>query len=214
MGSVRSRWESGNLVFYNNGGAGAVQVGRFVSAAVGSGMILSTSRTAAFRVCADDGGAALTAGAYRAAAARMLLTVACAAGDISVYGHQSQLKVIGDYSLATGILGGQWGYLELASGGNVNVAGALVGHIDVPTGATVTAHGAALLLKSNDLGGTHTGTIAGIYVPNPGAGTFDALLDLGAATGMTQDSAVGSTPGKHVVLYIGGVKHSWPTVKV
>lgn len=209
--SVRSRWVSGNLVFYNRSAVGAIQIGEFASVAAGSGFKLSSLRTAAFRVYADDGGVALTAGAYRAAAGRMLLTTACAAGDISVYGHQSQLKIAADYSLATGILGGQWGYVEMVSGGNINVGGALVGHVDVPSGATVTTCLAGLLIKSNDLGGTHTGRVAGIYVPNPGAGTFDCFLELGSATGMTQDAAAGSNPGKFLVGYYNGAKFTIAT---
>ena len=203
--SLKCKWFSGNLVYYNRSAIGGLQIGEFASALAGSGLALSTSRTAAFRAYADDAGVALTAGAYRAAVARTLLTIACAAGDISVYGNQSQLKVVADYSLATGILGGEWGYLELASGGKVNVAGALVAHIDVPSGAYVISHAAGLLIKSDDLRGTHTGNICGVYVPNPGAGTFDAFADLGAATGMTQDAAAGSNPGKFIKVYINNV---------
>ena len=185
-----------------------LHIGEWSSATAGYGVAISATLTKAWDVSADDGGVALTAGAYRAARHRMLLTKACAAGDISVYGHESHLKVVADYSAATGILGGEWGYLELASGGKVNVGGAVVGHVDVPTGAYAISHVAAFLGKSNDLGGTHTGTVSGIYFPNPGAGTFDALLDLDAATGMTQATAAGSGGSTYLKVIIGGVLHT------
>jgi hypothetical protein len=181
-------------------------VGAFSSATVGYGVPLSKTMSKAFGVYADDGGAALTAGAaVRAFQARTLLAHAGAAVDASAYGAQSQVHITADVSAYTGIIGGEWGYLELVSGGKVNIGGAVVGHVDVPTGATVTSHAACFLGKSNDLGGTHTGLVCGLYFPNPGAGTFDGFADFGSATGMTQDAAAGSNPGKFVKLYINGV---------
>lgn len=206
--SIHTRWSSGNLVYQERSGYGCVQVGEYASLLKGSGLAVSTNRTAAHRVYADDGGVALPAGAYRAAMARALLTVACAAADISVYGHQSQLRVNADYSLATGILGGEWAYLELVSGGKVNVGGALVAHVDIPSGAYSIAHVAGLLVKSNDLGGTHTGNVSVIYVPNPGAGTFDAFLDLGSATGATQANAAGAGGNLYLKVFINNVLHT------
>ena len=177
----------------------------------GSGAALGGSITAAQRCYADDGGVAMTAGAYRASVSRMLIATALAAGDISAYGNQSQLKVVADASLATGILGGEWGYVELASGGKVNVAGALVGHVDLPTGAYVVSGGylAGVLVKSNDLSGTKTGHVVGFYMPNPGAGIFDALAALGSAS-MTFDTStitgdMTPTGYKGIPVYINGV---------
>lgn len=198
--SVRTKWSSGNLVFYNKAAVGAVQVGEFSSVTAGSGIALSASRTSAFRVYADDGAAALTAGAYRAGVARMLLKTACAAGDISVYGWQSQLKIAADYSLATGILGGLWGYVEMVSGAKVNVGGAVVAHIDVPSGATISGRLAGLLVKTLDLGGTHTGVATMLALETPGAGTFDYFLTLGTATGVTTGTTGATAAGCLKVL--------------
>lgn len=164
------------------------------------GKTLSSSITKAFDVCADDGGTALTAGAYRAVRNRLLLTAAVSAGDISAYGHQGQLKITADESAATGILGGEWGYVELASGGNVNVAGGIVAHVDCPSGATITGVLAGLIIKTNDLGGTHTGKASMVYMPNEGAGSWDYCLDF--ATGVAVAAANTHTIDSHALAFI------------
>lgn len=182
---IKSEWESGSLIFTesSSGGAPLFQIGKFVSAAVGSGMIVNSSKTKAHAVYADDNSVALTAGAYKAALARLLILGTCAAGDISAFGHQGQLKVKGDMSLATGHLAGAYGYLELASGGNVNVAAGVKAMADLPSGATVTGILSALLIASNDLGGTKTGKCSMVHIPNPVSGTWDYFLDFGSAPG-------------------------------
>jgi len=206
--SLKCKWVSGNLVYYNRTAVGGLQIGEWASVLPGSGVVLSTSRTSVLRAYAEDGAAALLAGAYRAGVARTLLATACAAGDISVYGQQSQLKVAADYSAASGILGGEWGYVELASGGKVNVAGALVGHVDLPSGATVTTYLAGLLIKSNTLAGTHTGKVVAIYAANSLATAFDAFLALDASSNFLADSGAGGGTSKYLKVLVGGVAYS------
>ena len=192
MSGLHSKWDSQNLIFYNRKAYGGFYIGEFASTDQGAGLALSSVRTAAFRVYADDGGTALTAGAYRAAVARMLWGTKVSSGDISVYGLQGQLKITGDQAAATGIAGGTWGYLELASGGKVNIGGGVVSQVDVPSGATINTVAACYLAKANTLAGTHTGNAVILYVPTPGAGTFDQFLQLGASTGLTTGTT-GST---------------------
>ena len=195
MSGLHSKWDSQNLIFFNRKAHGCVMVGEFSSATEGAGLALSSVRTAAFRVYADDGGTALTAGAYRAAVARMLWGTKVSSGDISVYGLQGQLKITGDQAAATGIAGGTWGYLELASGGKVNIGGGVVSQVDVPTGATISTVAACFLGKSNTLAGTHTGNAVILYVPTPGAGTFDQFLQIGASTGLTTGTTGNTAAG-------------------
>ena len=203
--ALHSKWVSGNLVYFNKlATGGIVQHGEYASLVAGSGILINSSRTAAHRIYGDDGGVALTAGAYRAGVARMLLATACSAGDISVYGHESQLRVAADYSAATGVLGGQWGYLELVSGGKVNAGGALVAHLDVPTGAYASGNVAGVYIKSNTLAGTHTGKVCAIYVVNSQATAWDAFLGVDASSDIFQDSAAGSAGHKYLKLYYGG----------
>lgn len=208
--SIHARWSSGNLVFQEKSGIGCLQVGEMASLLKGSGLALSTNRTAAFRAYADDGGVALTAGAYRAAMARMLLTIACAAGDISVYGYQSQLRVNADYHLATGILGGEWAYLEVVSGGQVLNAAALVAQLDVASGATIGSGGyaAGVLIKSNTLAGTHTGKAVAIYALNSQATVWDAFLALDASSDFLASSGAGGGTSKYLKVLVGGVAYS------
>lgn len=162
-------------------------VGNFASSAAGAGVpLVATTRTAAARIYADDGGAALGAGSYRALVARALLTTTPNAG-ISLAGVQAQVKVSGDASGVTGgTLCGLWGYLENDTDGKVYDAAGVRATADLPTGAVIATGGrlAGLKIDSIDLGGTHTGKAVCIYVPNPGAGTWDYFIDFGDTTGV------------------------------
>lgn len=172
-------WEAtDNAVGYD------LTIGVWASAAAGSGIALSSAKTKAVDVCCDDGGAALSATAYRAIRSRMLLTAA-QSGDCSPYGIQGHLKNTAA-DTTTGNKAGVWGYYEAASGATVATNSAGVNAmIDVPSGATIAASAvvAAIQCTSNDLGGTHTGKAACIHAPNPVAGTWDYLAVLGSATG-------------------------------
>jgi hypothetical protein len=167
-----------NAVGYN------VSIGTFVSSTVStdSNNKLNSAKTKSLDVCCDDAGAALSATAYRAIRGRMLLTYA-QSGDVSVYGVQGHLKNKA-VDTSSGNKGGIWGYYEAVSGATVaaNSCGAY-GMIDVPSGATIGGACGALMACSNDLGGTHTGKIAALHVPNPVAGTFDFARIYGTATG-------------------------------
>jgi hypothetical protein len=170
-----------NAVGYN------ITIGTFSSSTASTDPMnkLNSSKTKSLDVCCDDGGAALTAGtSYRPIRGRMLLTHA-QSGDTSVYGIQGHLKnKAADTS--TGNKGGLWGYYEAASGATVaaNSCG-VYGMIDVPSGATIGGTIGALMACSNDLGGTHTGKVAALHVPNPVSGTFDFARIYGSTTGCT-----------------------------
>lgn len=164
-------------------GKGQFLIGSFSSATAGVGLKLSSNRTTVFRVCTDDGGAAIGAGSYRASESRLLLTGTCGATNTSMSGHESHVKVASDYSGASGLIGGAWNYIEIASGGNVNYASATHGMIDCPTGATIGGVLSCFMAASNDLTGTHTGPATVLHVTNPVAGTFDFFAVFGSAPG-------------------------------
>lgn len=180
---IKSKWSSGSLIFFSNEAVGSFQIGEFVSAAAGSGMVISSSRTAGFRIYADDGAAALTAGSYRAGISRMLVVNAITTGDISIFGFQGQIKVKANVA-SSGHLAGLWGYAEISGASVSNVAG-VKAMIDVPSGATVASGAVAsgLMIVSNDLGGTITGDTAMIHVPNPVSGTWEYAFVFGSAPG-------------------------------
>jgi hypothetical protein len=80
----------------------------------GSGVVLSSSQTAAFRCHSDDGGAAISESAVRGGVFRTLVTVSHSA-EVSIFGCQNQLKIANPASatLTTGNRAGSWNYLEL-----------------------------------------------------------------------------------------------------
>lgn len=187
--------------------AGYDGVGAFQSATAGKGVPISSTKTKAIQNCADDAGVALTAGSYRCVEDRMLITAALSAGDISIGGNEGHVKVAADVDASTGIIYGSWGYCELAATGSINVACGVQAMIDVPTGAVIQTVAAGILIKSNDLGGTHTGKAAAIYTPNPSAGTWDFLLKTDTSTGFAAYSAAHYTPGNcdgKLTIDIGG----------
>ena len=162
-------------------------IGNFSSTTAGAGVpLVATTRTAAFRVYADDGGAAIGAGSYRAALARMLITTALGATDTSIAGFQGQIKISADVDAATGGgIVGVWAYCECDTDASVALAAGLRATADLPSGAVIASGGvlAGIMIDSITLGGTHTGKAACIYVPNPLAGTWDYFIKFGAAPG-------------------------------
>jgi len=179
-------------------------IGNFASAAAGAGVpLVATTRTAAFRVYADDGGAAIGAGSYRAAVARMLITTALGATDTSIAGFQGQIKISADVDAATGGgIVGVWAYCECDTDASVALAAAIRATADLPVGAVIASGGrlAGIMIDSITLGGTHTGIAACIYVPNPLAGTWDYFLDFGSAPGcIAEDTSNLPTAATHKI---------------
>ena len=173
--------KSGNIVY--QGSSGDIQFGQFSSATGGYGLQVKTTRTAIHRVYADDAGAVITSGTYRAGIFRTLLTAAHTAIG-TVCGLQAQIKSVASITVDWAV--GLWGYAEMAS--SKTVTGVLAGvraTVDIPTGSVIAAasRAAALVLDSINLGGTHTGDAVCIYVPNPGAGSWDFFIDFGSAPG-------------------------------
>ncbi len=171
---------------------GTLNVGAFSSATAGSGVALSATTTAAFRVYADDGGAKLTSGEKRTSISRFLFATADTDGtDQTMSAHVGQVKIANDLTIG-GNLAGLCGYLEVATtktliGGRraqMSVASALWARVDLPSGAIVGTSGIVSgLAISADLGGTHTGKCSMINIPNPSAGEWDYFLDFGSAPG-------------------------------
>lgn len=150
MDELHSEWESGNLVFFNPAPIGSLQVGKFISAAVGSKMVLSRSdRTAAFRAYADDGGAALYASGsvpdIRTSLSRLLITADQTGGHVRLFGLQGQLKAY-DVGWNTELAGGTYGYVELVRSAGTVTLGAygktagLVGAVASSGTVTVAAN--------------------------------------------------------------------------
>jgi hypothetical protein len=207
--NVKSKWSSGSLIFYSGQSSGSVCIGEFSSStANAANMALSSSRTKALDICADDGAAALTAGSYQTVRSRVLLAKAIASGDISVQGLLGQCKVVANVA-STGYLSGVRGYVEV-SGASVSSCAGVRGMVDVPSGATIAAsnYASAFMACSNDLGGTHTGKAVVMHVPNPVAGTWDAYLALDASTGCIADSGAGGATSKYLKVLLGGVAYS------
>ena len=168
----------------NNEAGYCMSIGEFSSTAVVARNMLKSTRTKLLDVCADDGGAALSATAYRAMRGRLLITAA-QSGDCSQFGVQGHLKnTAADTS--SGNKAGVWGYYEAGAAATIaaNSAG-VYAMLDAPTGATIGGTVGALQCCSNDLGGTHTGKAACIHCPNPVAGTWDYALVFGDTTGAT-----------------------------
>ncbi len=192
--NLKSDWVSGNLLFTEVGtGKGEFQIGAFVSAATGSGQVLSSTKTKALDVCADDGGVALTS-SVRAGRSRLLITTATS-GDQSAFGHQGQVKATASL-VGTGNTAGLWGYFE-ANNAAIHIGGQVAGvyaMADLPTSADITTGGvlAALMCGSNTLAGTHNGVAAAIHIPNPVAGTWDFFAVLGSATGASAAGGAGT----------------------
>jgi hypothetical protein len=178
---------------------GNLTVGAFHSTDQGSGVVISASNTAAFRVYGDDGGAKLAAGEKRVSISRFLYATSDTdATDQTMSAHVGQVKVGNDLTIG-GNLAGLCGYLEVLAaktliGGRyaqASVASAVWGRVDVPaTGVIGTAAYVSAFAASGNLGGTHTGKASVIHVPNPGAGTWDLFASFGATTGCTVANAL------------------------
>lgn len=179
---------SGILTFTEATSAAApfVQVGKFVSAATGSGMVLNSTKTKAFAVYADDGGTALSGTDIRTSISRMLITKAITDSDLTLSGHVGQIKVGAvDISANTSYVSGLRGYLEVTAAGTVHTATGVRAGVDLPSTAVIATGGvlSGLLIDAITLAGTHTGVAAMVNVPNPGAGTWDYFLNFGSAPG-------------------------------
>lgn len=184
-----------------------------------SGVAVSAANSKAQAVHADSGGVALTAGNIRAALARMLIGTAInsVGGDISVSGHESLLKLIASVNVGGNLSGGMHhlksaGTLTLT--GTINTVRAAVGaFIDLAAGATVAAGTVISALGVHPANfGTCNGRKSIVHVTNPFAGAWDALFDVSGDQGIAA-AAAGAVNDKHGVIYISGVKYTWPLVR-
>jgi hypothetical protein len=182
-----------------------VRIGTFASATTG-GAIVSATNTSALAVYADDGGVALAGSTtIRAAHFRNLVTTATAAAS-SIFGSQSQLKAIAGMT-GSGYKAASWGYLE-TSGTQTTGSGyaGVRATIDIPSGVTIGSGCivSGLMVDSIDLGGTHTGKAVAINVPNPLAGTWDALFNVGSSSGCYGAQDVGTAATKQLIVMVDG----------
>ncbi len=205
----------GGLAFGPNS-SGVFSIGEFSSTGDNSFAIDASTRTKALDVCVDDGGVALTAGSMRGIRGRFLVRTAIAGSpDLSVFGIQGHLKV-GAVSVTNGArFAGLWGYFESVSGSTLggNYAG-VYAMADLPTGATLSSGGvlSGLQIGSNDLGGTSTGDMSCIHVPNPVTGTWDYLFQFGTASGVTSASDVACTANMRIAVKVGDSVHYIPLI--
>jgi hypothetical protein len=194
--------------------ASGYALGTLSSANDTSGVALSSAKTFAHRVCADTGGAALTASFTRAAAARYLIGTAISSGaDISTAGFEGLLKSIVSVNVG-GNQGGLMGHYETAGTltltGSINtVKAGVAAFLDIATGGTVAAGTVVSAFGVNPANfGTLTGRASIIHVTNPMAGTWSSFLDLSTATGCTQNTAAGAVGDKFLKVYVNGVLYT------
>jgi hypothetical protein len=215
MGQLTWRRKQIDLIY--EGDYGQILKGLFHATTAGYGMKVNASRTWIERGNADDGGKVLATGqAYLFGSRRFLLTYAHT-GNLSVYGGCDRCSVVADESAVTGFLGGHWGYLQLLSGGKVNVGGGVVGQIDVPTGADISNYASCFLANVNHLV-AHTGKAVATHVTNPSAsGLLDASMAFGTdgndGTGCIDAGSTKSAPGtvdKWEKKYVAGTLYYTP----
>ena len=215
--TARAKWGYGLYVPARAANCGFL-IGDFSSATAGSGVALNATYTAAARIYADDAGAALAAGEKRVAITRFLYATAdTAATDQSMSAQVGQVKVAANLTIG-GNLAGLCGYLEVAAGSTLiggryaqaSIAAGVWGRVDVPSTAVAgTAAYVSAFAASGNLGGTHTGKLSVIHIPNPGAGVWDLFASFGATTGCTVANALvpatapdGSTVGADLAIKI------------
>lgn len=184
-----------------------------------SGVHLSASTNAAQKVCADTGGAALTAGNVRATLSRFLIGTTPGAVDVSTYGHESLLKFIASSNVG-GNQAGVLGHLESAgtltlTGTKNTVRAGVASFVDLAENATIAANTvvAAYGVNPANFGTTNNGRTSIIHVTNPMAGTWGSFLDMSDATGLTQNSAAGATGDKFLKVYLNGVLYTIAMVR-
>lgn len=174
--ALRSKWVSGNLVFYNASATGCLQIGQFHSTTQSSGLKLSQTRSANLRVYGDDGGAAMWAAGsvpdLRNSLSRMLVTYTQTGGHVRLHGAMGQLKAY-DAAWNTEVGFASTGMLELVrSAATVTFGGY---GISAAVGAVVCTSGAITVNTTHILAGvaavsdfkatlTQTGKVAAFLV--------------------------------------------------
>jgi hypothetical protein len=198
-----------NLVY--KGDYGQIIKGVFNASSAKSGFALDHSRTWVERGNCDDGGSIIstTGDAYMFSSRRMLLT-AVQTGNNSYFGGCDRLSVVADQSAVTGIMAAHWSNFEIKSGGKTGSAqaGAVRGDLNIQSGSTLSANGAACFLAACEAlsASTHTGRYSVIGVPLPQAGTFDCYADIAASTGSTAGTGTHQsiTAANFLIVYING----------
>jgi hypothetical protein len=182
-----------------------------IASVKGSGFVLTAAKTKAAVIAAEDNDAAITTGSsVRAFEGRVLIGGANTSNDVSIHGVEGHIKIKGAVG-SIGFKAGLWGYCELADSANAIASTQCSGvhaMLDIPTSASIAAGAVAsgIVIGSNTLAGTHTGEAVCIHVPNPVAGTWDALFEIADSSGCTASSA-GSSASKYLVVKVGGTTY-------
>jgi hypothetical protein len=190
---------------------GALTLGVLSSANDTSGVHLTASKSKAVGVNADTGGAALTAGFVRAAAARFLIGTAISSGaDISTCGFEGLLKMIVSVNVG-GNQSGVMGHLETAgtltlTGSSNVVKSGVSSFVDLAAGATIAA---ATVVSAYGVHPANFGTVTGrttlLHVTAPFAGNWGSFAELPSNSDGCQAAAAGAVAGPFLKFYINGV---------
>lgn len=202
------------------------RIGESSSSADGSGIPLSATYTAAARIHADTGSAALRASNTRAFHARYLIGTAPTAGaNVSAYGVQAHLRTIANINVI-GNVAGLFGYFEPSgsitlTNDTTRCLSGVASQIDIPTGVTLAAGAVASAYGVNpcDFAGTTTGRMTVMHVTNPtsfATAPFDSFLELANATGCEAAGHVHDSGGSDVLsdrvlkVYVNGTIYYIP----
>lgn len=193
-----------NAVGYN------YAIGTFVSAAVSTDPLnkLSSSKTKSFDLCCDDGGANFGTVDLRSGRARLLITTA-QSGNSSYGAFMGQVKNTAACT-SIGNKFGLKGYYEAVSGATVSVGSCgVLAMLDVPSGATIAAGSiGALNIAAVDLGGTHTGKVAGINFTEALTGAFDAAFAFPSGSEFITNSELTGGTSQYIKILIDGTAYT------
>jgi hypothetical protein len=203
-------FSSFNGVALGPSSSGTFEIGKFATSNKSTQFALDQTTTPkALDVCADDGGVAIGAGSdVMAGRFRMLVRTAIAGSpDLSIEGLEGILKYAGVAVTSTANQAGVWAYFESVSGSSFGgYAAGLHAMVSLPSGATLNSGGilSGVLITADTLGGTSSGTMAAICIPNPGAGSWDYFLQTGDSPGFVESTArTGTTSTRNLTVLIG-----------
>ncbi|HMD69168.1 MAG TPA: hypothetical protein VKF42_09855 [Chitinivibrionales bacterium] len=186
--------------------SGSINLGTYVSAAVGSENVLGAARSTGINIFTDDGGASYSGVDVRAGRARFLITTSKSGQNNYMSGFLGHLKyAAGTDTCTASFRAGLRGYLESVSGATIgDMSAGVVGLVDAPSGATIgTGYVSCFLGSSFNLGGSKSGKAVILDVRRPQtAGTFDALMHIDSLSGVVNTTSTGNQDtSKWLIVY-------------